>query len=55
MLLEKEDSLRDVIEKISAIPECKLIYFEGNEEQLKAKLILSLSDLFTYIDERGSI
>lgn len=59
LLLKKTDTLKDVIEKITLIPECKLMYCDMISQDTpsgiaqsypKIKNMLTLSDLFTYID-----
>ena len=49
LLLKKTDTLKDVIEKITLIPECKLLYVDIEQGYPKVKNMLSLSDLFAYI------
>ena len=51
LLLKKNDTLKDIIEKITLIPECKLMYFEVDQKcgHPKVRNMLSLSDLFGYI------
>eukprot|EP00347_Sterkiella_histriomuscorum_P010749 403375069 len=49
LLMKKNDTLKDVIEKISLIPESKLIYVDVEQEYPKIKNILSLTDLFKYL------
>jgi hypothetical protein len=53
MLLQKKDTLRDIIEKISAIPENKLVYIECSHGNPTVKSILTLSDLFSYIGKKN--
>jgi hypothetical protein len=56
MILQESDTLKDVIEKISLIPESKLVYVDviqhENMTYPKIKTILTLSDLFLYINSK---
>ena len=47
--MKKSDTLKEVIEKITLIPECKLLYVDLEQGFPKVKNMLALSDLFTYI------
>jgi hypothetical protein len=47
--MKKTDTLKEVIEKITLIPECKLLYVDLEQGFPKIKNMLALSDLFTYI------
>lgn len=50
LLMKKNDTLKDVIEKISLIPESKLVYIDVEGDGYpKLKNILSLTDLFRYL------
>ena len=53
LLMKKTDALKEVIEKITLIPECKLLFVDvETQEQTsypKVKNMLALSDLFAYI------
>lgn len=49
MLLKKDDSLRDAIEKMSLIPESKLVYVESFQGLPKVKNILTVYDIFSKI------
>jgi hypothetical protein len=49
LLMKKSDTLKDVIEKITLIPECKLLYVDVDQGYAKVKNMLALSDLFAYI------
>lgn len=50
LLIKKKDTLRDVIEKITLIPENKLVFMDVEQGYPKMKNLLSLSDLFQYLD-----
>ncbi len=47
--MKKSDALKEVIEKITLIPECKLLYVDIEQGYPKVKNMLALSDLFAYI------
>jgi len=49
MLLTKKDTLRDVIEKMSLVPESKLIFVESYQGNPRLKNILTVNDIFTKI------
>jgi hypothetical protein len=49
LLMKKSDTLKEVIEKITLIPECKLLYVDLEQGFPKVKNMLALSDLFAYI------
>ena len=53
LLMKKSDALKEVIEKITLIPECKLLFIDiETKDQIqypKVKNMLALSDLFAYI------
>ncbi len=49
MLLTEQDTLKDVIEKLYMIPECKLVYVDVIQGHPRVKNLLSLIDLFSYI------
>jgi len=53
MLINKNDNLRDFIEKVSAIPENKLAYIENQNGQINLKSLVSLSDIFQYIGQKS--
>jgi hypothetical protein len=51
--MKKTDALKEVIEKITLIPECKLLFVDVETQDQtsypKVKNMLALSDLFAYI------
>ena len=47
--MKKSDTLKEVIEKITLIPESKLVYVDLEYGHPKVKNMLALSDLFAYI------
>ena len=53
LLMKKTDALKEVIEKITLIPECKLLFVDVETQDQtsypKVKNMLALSDLFAYI------
>lgn len=49
LLMKKSDTLKEVIEKITLIPESKLLYVDIELCCPKVKNMLALSDLFAYI------
>lgn len=49
LLMKKNDTLKEVIEKITLIPEGKLVYVDLEQGFPKVKNMLALSDLFAYI------
>lgn len=49
LLYNEDDTLKDVIEKISLVPECKLMYVDMKNGQPQIKNLISLSDIFSYI------
>ena len=49
LLMKKSDTLKEVIEKITLIPECKLLFVDVEQGYPKVKNMLALSDLFAYI------
>lgn len=49
LLMKKSDALKEVIEKITLIPEAKLLYVDVEQGYPKVKNMLALSDLFAYI------
>lgn len=53
LLLKKQDTLRDVIEKITLIPESKLVYIDVEQGYPKMKNMLSLSDVFEYLGSKN--
>ncbi len=53
LLIKRRDTLRDVIEKITLIPESKLVYVDVEQGQPKMKNLLSLSDLFEYLASKN--
>lgn len=50
-ILQKQDSLQDVLEKISIVPENKLVFIEkGNSSDgYVVQNVLTLGDLLTYL------
>lgn len=48
-ILTKSDSLQDVLEKVTLVPEHKLVYVEKEEDQFIIQNVLTLGDLLTYI------
>jgi hypothetical protein len=52
MLLKKNDTLKEVIEKITLIPESKLVYVDVEQGFPKVKNMLALSDLFAFLDKK---
>ena len=51
-ILRKEDTLRDVIEKICLEPENKLVFIEQNREEddsYRVQNVLTLKDFLTFI------
>ena len=50
-ILQRKDNLQDVLEKISIVPENKLVYVErGNsEEEFLIQNVLTLGDVLTYL------
>jgi hypothetical protein len=50
--MKKSDKLQDVIEKISIVPENKLVYIEenpNNKNSFQVQNILTQGDLLTYL------
>lgn len=52
LLLKKNDTLKEVIEKITLIPESKLVYVDVEQGFPKVKNMLALSDLFAFLDKK---
>ena len=52
LLLKKNDTLKEVIEKITLIPESKLVFVDVEQGFPKVKNMLALSDLFAFLDKK---
>ena len=52
LLLKKNDTLKEVIEKITLIQESKLVFVDVEQGFPKVKNMLALSDLFTFLDKK---
>ena len=50
-ILKKQDNLQDVLEKISIVPENKLLYIERTtgQDNYAVQNVLTLGDLLTYL------
>lgn len=56
-IMKKSDKLQDVIEKISIVPENKLVYIEenpNNKNSFQVQNVLTQGDLLTYLCPTGS-